>query len=306
LPAPGVKARVDRFWRAIRRLKTISEVGEERFVDNEDLIDAAERNLQVAVEATIDVGEALIARAKNIIENNGGKVLVSHRVEKILVENGRVTGVRARGKVYRSPIVVANANAKTTFLELVGEENLDREFVEYIRNLRMSPSAFMVFLGVDMDLSGYPSLIKNLDEGFGIIINSNADPSLAPKGMASVTLITLANYYDFPERGTREYLEKKKEMAEALISKAEKVIPGLSKHIVALDAATPKTFEHYTLMPEGAIYAFDQSVGVKRPYFKTPVKGLYLASASTFPGGGIEAVVISGIICANDICGWKR
>lgn len=61
MPAPGVKARVERFWRAIRRLKTISEVGEERFVDNEDLIDAAERNLQVAVEATIDVGEALIA-----------------------------------------------------------------------------------------------------------------------------------------------------------------------------------------------------------------------------------------------------
>jgi all-trans-retinol 13,14-reductase len=124
--------------------------------------------------------------------------------------------------------------------------------------------------------------------------------------MASVTLITLANYNDFPERGTREYLEKKKEMAEALISKAEKVIPGLSKHIVVLDAATPKTFEYYTLMPEGAIYAFDQSIGVKRPYFKTPVKGLYLASASTFPGGGIEAVVISGIICSNDICGWKK
>jgi uncharacterized protein YutE (UPF0331/DUF86 family) len=61
VPAPGVKARVERFWRAIRRLKTISEVGEERFAENEDLIDAAERNLQVAVEAAIDVGEALIA-----------------------------------------------------------------------------------------------------------------------------------------------------------------------------------------------------------------------------------------------------
>jgi all-trans-retinol 13,14-reductase len=159
----------------------------------------------------------------------------------------------------------------------------------------------MVFLGVDMDLSRYPSLIKNLDEGFGLIINSNADPSLAPKGMASVTLITLANYYDFPERSTREYLEKKKDTAKTLILKAEKVISGLSRHIVVQDAATPKTFERYTSMPEGAIYAFNQSIGVKRPYFKTPVKGLYLASASTFPGGGIEAVVISGIICANDI-----
>ena len=53
------------------------------------------------------------------------------------------------------------------------------------------------------------------------------------------------------------------------------------------------------------IYAFDQSIGTKRPYFKTPIKGLYLVGASTFPGGGIEAVVISGIICANDICNWR-
>jgi hypothetical protein len=156
------------------------------------------------------------------VEVTPGKPKAENEYDVIIVGSG-IGGL--------SPIVVANANAKTTFLELVGEENLGREFVEYIGNLRMSPSAFMVFLGVDMDLSGYPSLIKNLDEGFGIIINSNADPSLAPKGMASVTLITLANYYDFPERGTREYLEKKKEVAEALILKAEKVIPGLSKHI---------------------------------------------------------------------------
>jgi len=169
----------------------------------------------------------------------------------------------------------------------------------------MSPSCFMVFLGVDMDLSGYPTIIENLDEGYSIVINSNADPSLAPNGKASVTILTLANYYDFPERGTKEYLEKKREFAEMLIKKAEKIIPNLSKHIVVQDAATPKTFERYTSMPEGAIYAFDQSIDTKRPYFKTPIKGLYLASASTFPGAGIEAVVISGIICANDICDWE-
>jgi len=100
-------------------------------------------------------------------------------------------------------------------------------------------------------------------------------------------------------------LEKKKELAERLIKKAEKIIPDLGKYIIIQDAATPKTFERYTSMPEGAIYAFDQSINTKRPYFKTPIRGLYLASASTFPGGGIEAVVISGIICANDICNWE-
>jgi all-trans-retinol 13,14-reductase len=243
---------------------------------------------------------------RKFIEDRGGEVLLMHRVNKILVDSGRAVGVRCGDKVFKAPIVVANANAKKVFLELIDEEHLDKNFMEYIKSLRMSPSAFMVFLGVDMDLSSYPTIIVDLDSEIHITINSNADPSLAPKGKASVTITTLANYHDFPERGTREYVEKKRKLAEEIIQKAEKVIPGLSKHIVVQDAATPKTFERYTSMPEGAIYSFDQSIDTKRPYFKTPVKGLYLVGASTFPGGGIEAVVISGTICANDINNWRH
>jgi all-trans-retinol 13,14-reductase len=56
-------------------------------------------------------------------------------------------------------------------------------------------------------------------------VNSNTDPSLAPEGKTSVTIMTLANYHDFPERGTEEYLEKKRARAEELIKRAEKVIP---------------------------------------------------------------------------------
>ncbi len=242
---------------------------------------------------------------KEFIEGHNGNVLVKHKVDKILMENREVKGVRVGDKNFRSAAVVSNANAKTTFLELVGDNNLDTEFAEYIKGLKMSLSSFMVFLGVDMNLSNYPTLINNLDEGYGIVINSNADPSMAPEGNASVTIETLANYFDFPEIGTKEYSQKKKMYTENLIRKAEKVIPDLGKHVIFQDAATPRTFERYTSMPEGAIYSFDQSIGTKRPFFKTPIKGLYLAGASTFPGGGIEAVVISGLICANDICHWK-
>jgi all-trans-retinol 13,14-reductase len=242
---------------------------------------------------------------KEIIESQGGKVLTRYKVDNILVENGEVRGVKVGEKILKAPIIVANANAKTTFLELIGEDKLDKMFVEYINGLKMSSSCFMVSLGVDMDLSNYPTLIKNIDEGYEIVINSNADSSLAPKGKASIAILTDANYYDFPERGTEEYLKKKTELVEMLIQKAERIILGLRKHIIVQDAATPKTFKRYTSMPEGALYSFDQSMGVKRPYFKTPIKGLYLASASTFPGGGIEAVVMSGMICANDICNWE-
>jgi len=46
-----------------------------------------------------------------------------------LIENGEVKGVEVGDKIFRSSVVVSNANAKTTFLELVGEENLDRSML---------------------------------------------------------------------------------------------------------------------------------------------------------------------------------
>jgi len=50
-----------------------------------------------------------------------------HRVDKILVENGKAIGVRCRDNVFRAPIVVANANAKEVFLELVGRQRISRQ-----------------------------------------------------------------------------------------------------------------------------------------------------------------------------------
>ncbi len=243
---------------------------------------------------------------RECIEKHGGVVLLKHRVDEILVEDGTVRGVKVGRKVFKSPVVVANVNAKTLFLELIQSKYLDPNFLSYIKGLKMSLSVLLVSLGVDMDLSSYPTLIHNLDEGYGVVIASNADPDMAPPDMSSLSIMTFANYYDFPPRGTKEYLEKKEKLANQLVEKVEKLIPGLKEHIVVQDVATPKTFEYYTGMPEGAIYSFDQSIKTKRPYFKTPIRGLYLAGASTFPGGGIEAVVISGRICANDIIGWKR
>ena len=166
---------------------------------------------------------------RRFIEDHGGKVMLRCKVNEILVDNGMVRGVKAGERMFKAPIVVANANAKTTFLELVGEKFLDKEFIEYIKGLKMSPSCFAVFLGLDVDLRDYPSIIVNLDDGYYLVINSNADPSLAPEGKASITILTEANYYDFPERGTREYIKLKRMLASTTADEeANNVASGLA------------------------------------------------------------------------------
>ena len=94
-------------------------------------------------------------------------------------------------------------------------------------------------------------------------------------------------------------------MAARLIQQAEGLIPGLAQHIAVQDAATPRTLERYTLAPKGSGEGIFWSTEVARPWFKTPVEGLYLAGSSTHPGAGVELALMSGVICANDIDGWR-
>ena len=261
----------------------------------------------------------LLAR---VVEKGGGRVLIARQATKILVEGGRVRGVEVRRvryvrgeavglagppQVFKAPVVIYGGNVKN-LPALTGEGPLGPAFMEEVRRLKPSPTAFAVFLAVNADLSNYTPLIKDLDHGVGVVINSNLDPALAPDGMSSVTAIKLLPpeaYHRFGVRGTEEYRVLKARYARELVRAAARLVPELEGRALFMEAATPKTYERYTMNWMGAIYAFDQSIGApRRPYFKTPVQGLYLAGASTFPGGGIEAVVISGTIAARDILGW--
>jgi prolycopene isomerase len=84
--------------------------------------------------------------------------------------------------------------------------------------------------------------------------------------------------------------------------RAEKYLPGLSKYIEVIEAATPRTMSRFSASPEGAIYGFAQTPkqsGINRLSQETKVKGLFLTGAWTRPGGGIHACFISGIDAAD-------
>ncbi len=110
---------------------------------------------------------------RDFVEEQGGEVLTRHKVDKIVVEKGKVTGVRRGENTFEAPMLLIPT--LKYLLELVGGRYLDKEFTRYIKGLKMSPLLLWYFWV--RDLSSYPTLIKNLDEGYEIIINSNADPT---------------------------------------------------------------------------------------------------------------------------------
>ncbi len=62
MPSPGLIGRIERFREAMLRLSRIREMGREYFFSDPLVIDAAERNFQVAIEALLDVGSFIIAK----------------------------------------------------------------------------------------------------------------------------------------------------------------------------------------------------------------------------------------------------
>ena len=246
------------------------------------------------------------------IQGNGGEILTGHKVDSVLVYAERVVGVRVVGKVFMSDTIIANANVLTVCNKLlVGVEKTPalKRYIDQVNGLPLSPSCFTVSLGVNMDLSGYPTLIKDLPDNMEVVIHSNADSSMAPAGKASVTLLVLMRKEEMPELFDRDasgYASKKEELATELIERANQIIPGIKDAIEVQDVSTPATFERYTDMPQGAMYVYNNVSELVRPHFKTPIDGLYLSSASTANGPGIEGVVMTGVMCAHEINGWRH
>jgi all-trans-retinol 13,14-reductase len=244
------------------------------------------------------------ALASYISENNG-TVLFGSSVDEITVLDNAVTGVKVGSTSFSAPVVVSNVNAKTLYLDLVDKDFLPKGFVQYIQNLPMGASIFAVHAGVHADLSQYPAIIQDRDQHIYFVIGSHNDPTVAPQNSATIAISETARFQDFANKPSFEYQHYVKNRARDLLEKAKKRLPEIQGHIVVQDSMTPITFQDLVNMPEGAIYGFDQSRVSVRPYFKSPISGLYLSNASS-SGGGVEAVVINGILCKHDIEQWKK
>jgi all-trans-retinol 13,14-reductase len=253
------------------------------------------------------------------VTKHGGDLALKTLVKKIVVDDGKVTGVElADGTIVRSRYIVSNADGRQTFLKLIGEQYLSPKLAKELKETRLTDPFLLVSLGVDMDLKtmGFDGTIiiynrcDNIDDIWGgdsekcslyIMMHSLRDPSQAPEGMATVQIETPFpyDYMDCWKReadGSRgkEYTECKDTLADKLIASAEKIIPQLSKHIVWKDIATPLTYERYTLNSEGASHGWFPAPGAKMRSQKTPFKNLFQAGHWTFPGPGIFTVALSG------------
>ena len=70
-----------------------------------------------------------------VILDNGGEQQTSVLIKRIIIEDGTAKGVELEdGRVFNAKVIVSTIDPVQTFINLVGKENLDKEFVEKIEN----------------------------------------------------------------------------------------------------------------------------------------------------------------------------
>ena len=247
------------------------------------------------------------------IEKFGGHLCYQAEVTEILVDNGEARGVRlADGTEHYARAVISNATVWDTFNRLVTNS---RYRVDEERFLR-APSWFQLFLGVDASVippgfDVHHVLVddwKSYNQPGGTIYFSAPtilDPSLAPPGKHIVHMFVNGEFeqWEHFERGSSAYRVAKEEVAAAVISRTERILPGLSQAVELKVLATPLTHERYLNRYKGSygpLLKPGQNI-LQKPQNTTPIKNLFAAGDSTFPGQGVIAVTYSGVSCASYI-----
>jgi prolycopene isomerase len=265
--------------------------------------------------------QRLVDAVVTALKREGGELLLNSPVRRILVHGRRVAGViLENGQQIHADIVISNADAEHTFIEMIGAEAVPASYLRRMRKLVRSKSAAVLFGATDFDFHAagaghemffyddfdhereYRRAANGEGAGFLVTVPTLVDPTLAADGKHLVVLTTLVDY----DVGA-SWREQKSRAADALLARAEREFPGLTSSLCFAEGASPRTMERYTLNTAGAIYGWELSpsqVGLARPSQRTPIAGLYLAGHWTRPGGGIYGVTVSGVQAAQLVLGY--
>lgn len=246
----------------------------------------------------------------------GGQVLTRAPVERILVEEGRVTGVIADGQRFDAHVVVSSAGLQPTVLKLVGEEHFDPAYVRYVRGLQPGWGFTSGRYFLKKDVLKLPMYVVYSDDSWWnleryqavregatpdevilfAVVPSNYDPEMSPPGKQVLVAGTICP--PDPEFREIEMLYRKMdEMIARLFPQAweavehadydgpreissatrESVVPGAGGECVGLASMVGQCGKH-------------------KPSPRSPIPGLYYAGADAGSAGmGTHMAADSGM-----------
>jgi phytoene dehydrogenase-like protein len=266
----------------------------------------------------------------------GAEIRTEAPVERILVADGRATGLQlAGGEQLEARRVLSNADPKTTLLGLVESGLLPERFAAALHAYRCEGTSVKINLAVDRlpvaavlggeGVQPYHSGIAEInptiaqmdaaqataragnpaeDPHIELCVPTVHDPSLAPEGKHVVTIDVNSQPYTLAEGSWDDVRDR---VADRAIAKIGEHFPNLPDSIIERQVLAPPDLERVLGIWGGhALHgemAFDQLFNL-RPVrgfgeYRTPIRDLWLCGAGTHPGGGVTGA--NGRNCAREL-----
>ena len=295
-------------------------------------IDGAFRAWGIPKGGTGGVSNAIGSAARAL----GAEIRTEARVERILVRDGKATGVVLEGgEQIDATDVLSSVDSRRTFLGLLEPGTLEPEFEEEVRRFKFRGSSGKVNMAVDRlpDFSCLPGTgehlrgaisfspsIDDMERAYDdakynrfsrrpyidMIIPTLVDPSMAPPGKHIIScFVQYAPYKLAPDLGTWD--DQREAFGDAVVDRIAEFAPNIRDIILYRNVQTPLDIERTTGLTEGNIFQGELSLEqlfFNRPVpgyarFRTPVRDLWLCGSATHPGGGIMGA--NGRIAALEV-----
>ena len=225
------------------------------------------------------------------IKKYKGDVRLGTGVKRIIVKNGAAVGVRLEDdSEFLAPVIISNADIKTTVDQLVGAEHFPASYVQEVRNLTFSDCGIVLKIALKEKVTDVPLVVYIPDEysppfklteemregkvpewvGAGIVIPSNIDPSLAPPGRQLISLVSAC----LPGQDWKQW-------KKVLFNNFYRVFPQAKGKVLKHWLETPDFYDARA-GEGGKIIGVAQTVNQiheRRPSVQSPLSGLHLCSA---------------------------
>ncbi len=257
------------------------------------------------------LADALLAYLREL----GGAVRTDATVTRVAVERRRVVGVElSGGERIAAPLVIADT-MPGALADLAGDA-LPARYARALRRYRYGPATLKLDWALDgpipwtapqaraagtVHLGGSaPELLRStaamrvgLPERPFMLLGqqSLADPTRAPAGMHTAWAYTHGPH-------ALDWAAERDRHVARMEAQVERFAPGFRERIRARHILTPEDLQRRNANlvggdVGGGSYSLDQvlfrPVRSLAPY-RTPVRGLYIGSAATFPGGAVHGV----------------
>ncbi|WP_116452501.1 phytoene desaturase family protein [Blastococcus litoris] len=263
----------------------------------------------------------LTAALRRRLESDGGRVVLGDGAARLLTAGGRVTGVETvSGRRIAADAVVAACHVDVT-RRLAGDAAppaladadppLGNGFGLVVRALTDAPPSYPG-VGADEALAGLQLLctdradlaaahgdfaagrLPRVPVPLGMCFSAS-DGTLAPAGQHVVTIWGQWYPYELADGGDWDALAEQE--AQRLIAEVDRFAPGFAASVRETYVQTPLALERELSLLRGNVMHVEMGLASMFAFRPTPalsgysvpgLAGLYLAGASTHPGGGVS------------------